>query len=503
MSKQSNQLKLVKLGIDTYKHAVVFMHKDCHVCRSEGFEVPSRVRVTIEDRYILATLNTIDNGILAPGEVSLSNYAWNLLKAKEGDLVHLSHPKPLQSLSIVRSKVYGHSLTASEIQHVVEDIVSGYYSDIHIATFLTACAGGRLNNSEIINLTRSMVNVGEQLSWNEDMIVDKHCVGGLPGNRTTLIVVPIVAAFGLTIPKTSSRSITSPAGTADTMETLAPVNLNLQQVRQVIEKEQGCIAWGEAVGLSPADDILIHIERVMDLDSEGQLIASVISKKLAAGSTHIVIDIPVGPTAKVRSFNRALSLKALFEMIAKELNFKVNIIISDGTQPVGRGIGPALEAKDVLKVLHNDPEAPRDLRDRALTLAASILEFSPKVKPGEGKSIATQLLDNGTAWKKFHAICEAQGGFREPTTAQYTHSITAINQGRVTTINNRQLSRLAKLAGAPGDKAAGVVLHTPLETFVTKDQPLYTIHAESKGELRYALSLLEQIPDIVEVEEYE
>lgn len=500
MEEKNNTLRLKQLGIDTYKEAVIYMRKDCHVCRSEGFEVHARIRVSLKDRDIIATLNTIDNGLLTHNEVSLSAYAWELLHASEGDEVHLSHPSPLQSLSFVRSKVYGNTLKFHETQHIINDIAIGNYSDIDIATFLTACAGGRLNYPEIINLTRAMFESGEKLSWPNNMIVDKHCIGGLPGNRTTLIVVPIVAAFGMTMPKTSSRAITSPAGTADTMETLAPVELDIKTMQRVVDKEGGCIAWGGAVNLSPADDILIRVERAMDLDSEGQLIASVISKKIAAGSTHLALDIPVGSTAKVRSLLTAQNLAALFKKVTKEFNIHSEIIITDGAQPIGRGIGPALEAKDVLAVLQNKMNAPQDLRDRALLLAGKIIEFSPSVKIGDGQKIATQLLEEEKAWKKFQAICDAQGGLREPSTASFMHEIKAKQQGRVSHIDNRQLARLAKLAGAPHDKSAGVVLHAPLDKRVEKDEPLFTIHAESKGELRYALSLLTQIPDIVQIE---
>lgn len=500
MSYQSSALRLKQLGIDTYKEAVIFIRKDCQLCKSEGFETHARVRVTLHEQHILATLCTIQADILSPGEASLSKYAWELLNAQEGDIIHIAHPRPLQSLSFVRSKVYGNALKPHEIQHIIKDISQGHYTDIYIATFLTACAGGRLNHREIIELTQAMINVGEQLSWPEDIIVDKHCVGGLPGNRTTPIVVSIVSAFGLTMPKTSSRAITSPAGTADVMETLAPVDLSLTDLRKVVEQEQGCIVWGGAVDLSPADDILIHVEKAIDLDSEGQLIASVLSKKISAGSTHIVIDIPIGPTAKVRSFEMANELTLLFKLVAKALNVNVTIIKSDGSQPVGKGIGPALEAKDILEVLQNKPMAPQDLRNRALTLAGTIIEFSPKVKSGDGLSIATKLLNDGTAWQKFQAICDAQGGLRVPPTAVYTHPVLSKYCGCVTSIDNRQLSRLAKLAGAPHDKAAGIVLHTPLGTLVEKDQPLFTLHADSKGALKYALSLLDEISDVIQLE---
>lgn len=496
----TNTLKLKRLGIDTYKEAVIYMRKDCHVCMSEGFEVHARIRVTLGDKSILATLHTIDDHLLNSNEVSLSKYAWQLLNANEGDMVKLAHPQPLQSLSFIRSKIYGNVLEKREIQHIIDDIAEGKYSDIHIASFLTACAGGHLSESEIIDLTQAMVNVGEKITWPNEIVVDKHCAGGLPGNRTTPIIVPIVAAFGLTMPKTSSRAITSPAGTADTMETLAPVALDVTTMRRVVNQEGGCIIWGGTVNLSPADEIIIPVERAMDLDSEGQMVASVLSKKISAGSTHILIDLPVGPTAKIRSLETAQLLTRLFQAAAHALNIRLAIHLSDGIQPVGRGIGPALEAKDVLAVLQNHRHAPKDLRDRALTLAGLILEFSTKVEVGQGKQMATEILNSGAAWKKFQGICHAQGGLREPTTAQYTHVITAAASGRVAAIDCRQLSRLAKLAGAPHDKAAGVELHTPLDTMVEPGQPLFTIHAESKGGLRYALSLHDEIADIIQLE---
>ena len=359
MIAMSCSLRLKQLGIDTYKEAVIYMHKDSEVCRSEGFGAQARIEVFFENKSIIATLNTLSSNLLNLDEASLSNYACELLGAKDGDSICVAHPKPLVSLSIIRSKVYGNILNAKAMDTIIEDVVTGRLSDIHIATFLTACAGNRLNKKEITYLTKSMIDAGEQLQWPEKNIVDKHSVGGLPGNRTSLIVVPIVAAFGLTIPKTSSRAITSPAGTADTMEVLAPVNLNIAQMRKVVEKENGCIVWGGSVALSPADDILISVEHVLDLDSEGQLVASVLSKKIAAGSNHIVIDIPIGPTAKVRTIQMAELLKDYLEGVGQSLGVVVRTIFTDGSQPVGRGIGPALEANDVLAVLRGEPTAPQ------------------------------------------------------------------------------------------------------------------------------------------------
>lgn len=493
-------LHLCRLGIDTYKEAVIYLREDSHVCISEGFEAHARVRVCLGDRMIIATLNIVKSDFLAPCCASLSEYAWDLLAAKEGEFITVSHARPVQSLSHVRSKIYGHALTEVQTEEVIADISAGRYSDIHISSFLTACAGGRLSLQETIDLTRAMVNVGERFSWPVDMVVDKHCVGGLPGNRTTPIVVSIVAAYGLTIPKTSSRAITSPAGTADTMEILAPVELSMNKMRDVVEQEKGCIVWGGSVSLSPADDVLIRVEKALDLDSDGQLVASILSKKISAGSTHTLIDIPVGPTAKIRSVKQAKTLEKILCHVATALGIEVRILISDGIQPVGFGVGPALEARDVVAVLRNDNNAPQDLKERAVTIAGMILEFSPDVQEGLGKDIARAILDKGEAWQKFQNICAAQGGMREIPVAPFQHQIFSSEQGRVTRIDNRKIARIAKLAGAPQDAVAGLDLHVKLNDPINIGDPLYTLHTASPGELAYVKEYIEEGNHIIQIE---
>ena len=495
--QNKNTLSVKRMNIDTYRQPVLYMREDCHICRSEGFEALSKISVSNGKKTIVGTLNIIRDSLLQSGELGLSDAAWRQLGAVENETVYLSHPEPVDSIKYIRSKIYGHMLSETQLNEIMNDIVNGRYDDIYLSAFIAACAGNRLNLDEIIALTKSMINAGEQLSWDQDIIIDKHCVGGLPGNRTTLVVVPIVTAFGLVMPKTSSRAITSPAGTADTMEVLAPVNLSLESMRRVVRKEGGCVVWGGAVHLSPADDILIAIERQLDIDSEGQLIASVLSKKAAAGSNHVLIDMPVGPTAKVRSMNLARQLVDMISSVGSEIGLNVRVKITDGQQPVGCGIGPALEARDVLQVLQNDPVAPDDLRERSLELAGELLELSGKVETGNGYKIAEQILVDGRAWKKFQAICEAQGGMRIPTKANHQYDVKADHDGMVDQIDNRRLALTAKLAGAPIAPAAGIDLHIRLGDKVKKDQSLYTIHAETPGELEYALDYIKGQENII------
>lgn len=499
--QEANVVRLRRLGIDTYQEPVLFLASSSPVCRSEGWSAQARIQVTNQHGSIVATLSVTTSDLLAPDEGSLSEVAWLHLNAKEGELVRLSYAPPVESLSHVRAKVYGARLDSTAMEAIVRDIVAGLYSDIDLAAFVTAFAGSRASADEATALTRAMIETGERLYWGRSPIVDKHCVGGLPGNRTSMIVTPIVAACGLTMPKTSSRAITSPAGTADAMETVAPVDLDLVQMRRVVEREGACIVWGGRVRLAPADDVIISVERPLDLDSGTQLVASVLSKKIAAGSTHVVIDVPIGPTAKMRSVTAADDLEKLLAAVSGALGVQLRVVRTDGTQPVGRGIGPALEASDVLSVLRQEPNAPADLRERALMLAGYVLELGGLVPTGDGCVRAAETLTSGAALKKFDAICAAQGGMRTPPRAAFTHDVRATRRGRIVGVDNRRLARIAKLAGAPRAPAAGLVVHSKVGSMVERDAVLLTIHAESAGELDYARTYLGANPQVIALEE--
>lgn len=490
-------MRLVRAGIDTYQQPVVYLHRDCVVSRAEGFRALARVLVRSGGREVIATLNVVTGSRFGLDEAALSECAWQALEPREGSVGEITHADPASSVEALRAKVFGQRLTEAACLGLMRDTVSSRLSDLELAAFVTACAGERMDQAETLALTRAMVHVGECVGWDADVVVDKHSVGGLPGNRTTPIVVAIVAAAGYLIPKTSSRAITSPAGTADTMEVLAPVNLDLPAMRRVVEAEGGCVVWGGNVRLSPADDILIRIERPLDFDSDGQLVASILSKKVAAGATHVVIDMPVGPTAKIRSRHAALALQARLLSTAQALGLGATVLHTDGCQPVGFGIGPVLEARDVLRVLRGESSAPRDLRERSLLIAGAVLDLVPGAIPGRGMAHARELLDRGAALRKFEAICRRQGEFREPVEARFRQAVLADRAGVIRSVDNRRLARVAKLAGAPASPAAGVHCTRRLGDTVACGEPLYEVHAQSRGELDYAFAYIAAHPEIL------
>ncbi|MDM0065059.1 thymidine phosphorylase family protein [Variovorax sp. J31P207] len=495
-----DRLPARRAGIDTYQQPVVYLRSDCPVCRAEGFEAQTQVEVIAGHRHVLAILNHVTSDWLRSDEIALSEAAWSLLGVVDGEAVEVRHPPQLDSLAHLRAKVHGGKLGYEALRALMEDVSRGRVSDIHLASFVTVCAGGGLDFDETVALTKAMVDVGERIDWGTSPVMDKHCIGGLPGNRTTLLVVPVVTACGITMPKTSSRAITSAAGTADAMETLAPVALELSAMRRVVEREGGCIVWGGTTRISPADDMLIRVERPLSLDSEGLLVASILSKKAAVGSQRVLIDLPVGPQTKVRSAPAAGRLSHSLVSVGAALGLQVRTVLTDGSQPVGRGIGPALEAIDVMAVLERMPDAPADLRERALELAGLVLEMAGRAAMGSGRAMAREVLDDGRALAKFISICEAQGGLRIPPRAAHAHVVAAPASGVVQAIDTRLLSRVAKLAGAPRDPAAGATVHVRQGDRVELGQPLYSLHAESPGALRYALAFTRSQLPVARVE---
>lgn len=487
-----HSLRFRNLGIDTNQELVVFMPASCHVCKSEGFQALTRLSISFNGISIIAALNITSDGLLKEGEISLSKSAIEKLNVQDNDLLDVAHMEPLQSMTNVRTKLYGNTLHQQEYDAIIQDIADEKYSNIFLSSFVAACSGSNMKLEEICYLTMSMIKAGNKLEWGNEIIADKHCVGGLPGNRTTMIVVPIIASLGIMIPKTSSRAITSPAGTADTMEVLTNVNLTLAQMRKVVEKENGCIVWGGGMKLSPADDIIIKVERALDIDSEGQMIASILSKKAAAGATDCVIDIPVGATAKVRTVENAISLSLRLKEVADYIGLNIQTICSNGTQPVGYGIGPSLEARDVLAVLQNATDAPKDLRQRAVTIATEIVKLVWDMEEQVAEDLVIKKIDNGEAFKKLISICEAQGGFYEPMHAKYSKTIESATAGIISEFDNRKIARVAKLAGAPEAAEAGIDFKVLLNQNIIIGQPLFTIYANSPGELEYAYEYYKQ-----------
>ncbi len=439
-------------------------------------------------------ISTTDTSVKS-GTIGLLAEAQAAIDANDGDVVDV-HPAPKpESIKIIRKKMRGERLSEKELDTVVKDIVADELTEIELTYFVSAVSMHDLSLEEVAAMTKAVAKNGCRFNAKRKPVVDKHCIGGIPGNRTTMVVVPILAAFGMTIPKTSSRAITSPAGTADTMETLAKVSLSLPEMERVVAETGGCMAWGGSLGLAPADDKIIRIEKPMSIDAPGLMLSSVMAKKFSVGATHVLIDIPYGRTAKVVTRAEAEALRIHFLTIGKLLNMEMLVVLTDGSQPIGRGIGPLLEARDVMAVLQRAPDAPVDLRVKALRLAGEMLEFCGGVQKGSGLEVATSILESGSALRKMEEIIAAQGK-TSPSEFRLGHQravVVASRGGVVRSIDNKAISKLARMAGAPITRGAGLYLHKKVGDRVKKGEALYTAYADSAEKIRHVRKYHEEL----------
>ena len=434
----------------------------------------------------------LDNGYLG-----LFEEPFAALNLKNNKIVNISLEKKPASIEFIRKKLDNKKLGKYEINEIIKDIVDNKLAETELTYFVAACYVNGLSDEETFYLTKSIVDNGKKLKINKKVIVDKHCSGGIPNNRTTLIIVPIIAAAGLTIPKTSSRSITSPAGTADTFEALAKVEFPIKKIESIVKKTNACMVWTGSSSngnLAGADDKLIKVRNSLSLDPEGMLLSSILAKKAAVGATHVLIDIPIGKFTKINSYKKALYLKNKFQKLGRKLNMKIKVIITDGSQPIGNGIGPNLEARDILYILKRDKKAPKDLENKSLYISSLILEMvgikNPELK-------AKNILESGLAYKKMRQIIKEQSGNpnigpNKLKIGKFKHDFRAHKSGVIKEINNSMISKIARIAGAPIDKEAGIYLNVHKNARVNKNAVLFTIYSKDRKKLQFARSLLKR-----------
>ena len=483
-------MRLVVRSLDLeagVKHIVVLSNEDA---RRLGVISSDRVRVKSKRIKLIAIVNISRE--FAPGEIGLFKEVRTKLDVSTGNTVNVERAEAPESLGFIREKIRGERLTPRKLESIVNDVVERHLNDVELASFVTALQINGTSMEEVEHLSRAMIRTGKKISFGAGPILDKHSIGGVPGDKTTLLVVPIVAAAGFTIPKSSSRAITSPAGTADRMEVLAPVEFSVSEIEKIVKDSGGCIVWGGALDLAPADDLFIQVEYPLSIDP--LLLPSIISKKKAMGSTHIVVDIPMGRGAKIKSLAEAQKLSSDFIEIGNRLRMRIECAITEGEQPVGCAIGPALEAREALQALKGS--GPASLVDKATSLAGMLFEMMGDTN---GKEKAISILRSGKALSKMREIIKSQGGNPaiEPEKIEVGHEVSEIRadkKGMFLAVDIIKIAQIARAAGAPGDKGSGLILEKRIGDPVTKGEVLMRIFSENQSKLNYATELLREEP---------
>jgi len=460
-------------------------------------KVAEKLGINSNDRVLIKTLGKkpktlstvigLVEKIVNQEQIGLSSEVRKRMDLRPGRKVDVNLAPNPKSLEYIKAKLAGQAFSENHISQIIKDLVSNSLSEAEVSLFISAMHKQGMTMKETIFLINAMVNAGERMTISGKYVVDKHSIGGIPGNRTTPIVVSICAAAGLKMPKNSSRAITSAAGTADVIETLAKVEFSKKQLQSIIKKVGACLVWEGPIGIVPADSKIIKIEKRLKIDPKAQMIASIMSKKIAAGSKYILIDIPYGKNAKITK-QESFSLKKKFEQIGKHFKKKIKVVLTDGSQPIGNGIGPVLEMKDVLDVLDPNKKGPKDLEEKSLFLAGELFEMTGKAKKGKGIEMAKEILSSGKAFKKFEQIIKAQQGkTKELELGKHKKNLLAQKSGKVFEILNKKINSLARTAGCPVDKSSGIYLHCKLGNKLKKGDKILTIYAETKSRLNQAV----------------
>lgn len=494
------KFKVKDVDIATGSVHIVMLHQDD--ARLFDLHHMDRVMVRKGKKFCIAVLNIGESEkAVKRGWIALFEEVLDELNAKHGDTVEFSLAKKPNSVNLIKKKLEGEELTYDETLEIVQDITQDKLTSIELTSYVVANYARGMSQKEIVDLTNAMVATGNKVNFKGEMIVDLHSIGGVPGNRITMVVVPIILAAGLKMPKTSSRAITSPAGTADTMEVFCPVSASIEKMKKMVDEVGGFILWGGAVNLAPADDKIIKVEHPLNIDAEGQMLASIIAKKASVGITHLIMEIPMGAGAKVKTEKEAIHLRNHFEHLGVELGINICVMMTNGSEPIGNGIGPILEAIDVLKVLKNE-NGPKDLREKSICFAGALLEHCGKSKKGEGCAFATGLLDNGSAYKKFVDMIIAQGGktpdLKKLKLSKTKKDVLSERSGKIIAIDNFKISKIARLAGAPKDAEAGIYLYKHIGDKIKKGEKLYTIYSKGKESMKYAVEMSQEV-EAVEV----
>ena len=405
-----------------------------------------------------------------------------------------------KAINTIIKKLKGHKLSYKEIYNLMDEISHNRLNTVLKTYFVAAGFKDGYDSQELYYLTKAMAETGTLLSF-DGIVADKHSIGGLPGTRATMIVVPIIASAGFTIPKTSSRAITSPAGTADVMEVLAKVNFTPDHIYKIVSETNGCITWNGHLGIAPADDILIQVEKPLSFESFDKLIVSIMAKKVAVSANHLVIDMPIGPNMKIQYKSDAQKVAKKFKELGNKFGMHIIVDINEPKQPSGNGIGPYLEAIDVMKVLEQTKDRPIELEERSLSLASQLLDLCFKTKniPLSGVVEAKRILTSGKALDKFREILQAQYGNPDITSTKMKmksapFEILSVESGKIVSVNISSINSVAKILGAPSDVYAGIYMNKRINDNVKKNESLMSLYSSNEHKLQEAKETLNRFP---------
>ncbi|MFA7298809.1 MAG: thymidine phosphorylase [Candidatus Absconditabacterales bacterium] len=497
-------MKKMSKGMFTAKTKIIDIHEGENLevlineqdAWEEGITSMDKVSLIYDNKEFVFDVS-LSSHLVQRGEVGIFEDIREKYKMKAGQFVTVSFTKnSSESLDALKKGLNGKRLNKKEIFAIMKDISNNRFTDILTTYFSAMGFFFPSKDEDLYRMAEAMAKTGEMLHF-PGIVADKHCMGGVSGNETTMIMIPLLTSLGIKMPKTFSKAITTPAATGECVSVLMDISFSKKEIEDLVKKNNCCLVRGGGLDLAPADEKLIKVAYPLSMQSYSRTIVSIMAKKYAMGINHSLIDIPVGPSAKVPDMKTAKRLKKKYLYVGKKLGMKMTVEITDALQPIGSGVGAVMQVREVLRVLQQHEKRPMDLEQKAIHLCAKIIELVGMAKGKDAEKLAYGQLISGKARAMMQKIISAQHGDPKVKSeglklAKIQKDIVAEKSGKVKGIDMKVLNVAARTLGSPLDLQAGLYLHKKLGDVVKKGEVIYTMYANDESKIKLTKEFLDE-----------
>jgi len=466
-----------------------------------NFGITALDKITVTYKWKEITLDVdLSDSLVDFDEIWITKDVYKLYGIDNWDVLWIEYvvKNPL-SVQAIRKKLLWKNLTEEEVVAVVRDMTDNKISDTLVTYYAASSFFNESSKKELYYTAKASAEYWNKISF-DGMAVVKYCIWWVPWNETSMILAPVFASLGIQFPKTFSKAITSPAATGECVETLMDIEFTPEQMKDLVKKTGCCLAWWKNLWLAPANDRIIKVSYPISMEAHSKMVVSIIAKIYAGGITHCLIDIPVGPTAKIKDRKTAKKIKWYFEYIGRKLWMKVVVVLTNGKNPIWKWIWGALQAREVLRILQQHPEKSIDLENKAIMLWEKLLSLTGKFKKKNCKKIIIEQIKSGKARVKMQEVISAQNwknphiNSEELELWKYKKELISEFSWKIKSVDLRYLTEITRALGAPLDKQVWVYFNRQVGDVVSKWDVVLTIYAND-------LSKLDQVEWLLKVKD--
>jgi len=456
-----------------------------------GITVHNKVEIiTLEWESIVADVSFSEHVTI--WTVAVSDEMAKKYNFKSLDMVGISLTESKSATNeAIRKKMRWEKISYDEIYTIIKDISENKLDDIMMTYYVASSFFYPTTDEETYLTAKAMAECGVMFKYPEgEIIADKHCIWWVPGNETTMALIPLIASFWIKIPKNFSKSITSPAATGECVNILMDINFDKKGIENLVEKVNCCLVWWWWLDLAPADDKLIKVQYPLSIQSRAKVVSSIMAKKYAMGITHSLIDIPVGPTAKVTTMSEAKDWKKRFEYVGEKLGMKMSVQITKANEVIGNWVWACLQVREVLRILQQHPDRAKDLEDKIIFLWGKLIENVGLSKWKYAQALAKHQLESGAAWKKMQEIIEAQGwnpniDSESIELGKYTYDVIANKAWKLKSMDLHDINAICRKLWCPVINQAWMYLYKKLWDNIKKWDVICRLYAQDETKLKF------------------